>query len=65
MSFVTVFTATTMGFVLFVPVLMVWVLTPLSPLRASLPDALSDALPEASDDTVEHADEPAELIPAA
>ncbi len=61
MSFVTVFTATTMGFVLLVPVLMVWVLTPLSPLRSSLPDALSDA----ADDTVEHADAPAELIPAA
>lgn len=60
MSFVTVFTATTMGFVLLVPVLMVWVLTPLSPLRASLPDAL----PEATDDTA-HDDEPVRLTRAA
>ena len=49
MSFVTVFTVSTMAFVLAVPALMILALTTVSPLRRSIASTVNDARDAFSD----------------
>jgi hypothetical protein len=64
MSFVTVFTVSSMAFVLLVPVLMILALTTVSPLRRSLAASVHGAVDSISDRDDRRETEP-ELLPAA
>jgi len=64
MSFVTVFTVSSMAFVLLVPVLMILALTTVSPLRRSLAASVHEAVDSLSDRDDQCETEP-ELLPAA
>ena len=64
MSFVTVFTVSTMAFVLLVPALMIVALTTVSPLRRSVAASVHDAVDAFSEREDQTESEP-ELLPAA
>lgn len=64
MSFVTVFTVSTMAFVLLVPALMILALTTVSPLRRSLATSVRSTGDVVSDPAPRRDREP-ELLPAA
>ena len=64
MSFVTVFTVSSMAFVLLVPVLMILALTTVSPLRRAVSASVQDAVDSFSDRDDQREPEP-ELLPVA
>ena len=64
MSFVTVFTVSSMAFVLLVPALMILALTTVSPLRRRVAASVHEAVDSFSDHDDQRETEP-ELLPAA
>jgi Na+-transporting methylmalonyl-CoA/oxaloacetate decarboxylase gamma subunit len=64
MSFVTVFTVSTMAFVLLVPALMILALTTVSPLRRRVAESVHDAVDAFSDRDERRETEP-EMLPVA